>query len=128
MAGMSLYLAQALLNEVLNDTPWTPPTSVWLALYTSDPTDMNTGTEVSGGSYARFDATGLFTPLSGHNAPSNAAVTFTGLPGCTLTHGALLDASSAGNLLFYGALLNPRTVLTGGTYELPVGTVVPEMN
>lgn len=57
MAEMSNYLENALLNAVLRNTSYTSPSTVFVALYTSDPTDAGSGTEVSGGSYARKSVT-----------------------------------------------------------------------
>jgi hypothetical protein len=67
MAEMSNYLENALINATLRNTSYTPPTTVYVALFTSDPTDAGSGTEVStaGTSYARQSAT--------FGAPSNGA-------------------------------------------------------
>ncbi len=53
MAEMSNYLENALINATLRNTSYTSPTTVYVALYTSDPTDADSGTECSGTSYAR---------------------------------------------------------------------------
>jgi hypothetical protein len=53
MAEMSNYLENALLNGTLNATTYTAPTTVYVSLWTSNPNDDGSGTEVSGGSYAR---------------------------------------------------------------------------
>ena len=66
MAEMSNYLENALINATLRNTSYTSPTTVYMGLYTSDPTDANTGTEVSGGSYTRMAVT--------MGAPSNGVL------------------------------------------------------
>ena len=66
MAEMSNYLENALINVTLRATGYTAPTTVYVALYTSDPTDADTGTECSGTSYARQAVT--------FGAPSNGSV------------------------------------------------------
>ena len=53
MAELSDYLEDKLLDHVLRGTSYTSPTTVYVGLYTTDPGDDNSGTEVSGGSYAR---------------------------------------------------------------------------
>jgi hypothetical protein len=63
MAEMSNYLENALINATLRNTSYTSPATVYVGLYTTDPTDADTGTEVSGGSYARTAVT--------FGAPSN---------------------------------------------------------
>ena len=54
-AIVSNYLRSAFINHVLRNTPLTPPTDVYISLYTSATVQngTNSGTEVSGGSYAR---------------------------------------------------------------------------
>ena len=53
MAEMSNYLENALINATLRATTYTSPATVYVALFTTDPTDANSGTEVTGGGYAR---------------------------------------------------------------------------
>ncbi len=69
MAEMSNYLENALINAVLRNTSYTSPATVYLGLYTTDPTDADTGTEVSGNAYARQSIT--------FGAPSNGVTTNT---------------------------------------------------
>lgn len=114
---ISNYLSAALLNEVLRNTAWTGPATVYLALYTSDPTAADTGTEVSGGAYAR-QAIAFAAPtlVAGAQTVVNSAeVAF---PVATadwglVTHVGLRTAATGGNLLFTRALDNPRTILSG---------------
>ena len=63
MAEMSDYLEVALLNATLNGTAFTAVNNPYVSLHTADPTDAGTGTEVSGGSYARTAAS--FATASG---------------------------------------------------------------
>jgi len=104
----SNYLENALLNHVLRATTYTPPTTLYLALFTTDPTDSATGTEVTGGSYARKVIT--FAAASGGTSNSSVEVTFPTLPAGTITHAAIYDALTGGNMLYYKAL-NPVLVL-----------------
>ena len=53
MADMSNVLEIALLNSTLNGASFTAVDNPYVSLWTTDPTDAETGTEVSGGSYAR---------------------------------------------------------------------------
>jgi len=69
MSEMSNYLENALINATLRNTSYTSPATVYLALYTSDPTDADTGTEVTGNAYVRQSIT--------FGAPSNGASTNT---------------------------------------------------
>ena len=67
MAEFSNYLENAIINAVLRNTSYTSPTTVYVGLFTNDPTDADAGTEVSGGSYARVSVT--------FGAPSNGVST-----------------------------------------------------
>ena len=64
---MSNFLENALINATLRATTYTSPATVYVSLWTSDPTDAGSGTEVSGGSYARTSAT--------FGSPSNGVTT-----------------------------------------------------
>lgn len=114
--NISNYLEAALLNAVFRNTSYTSPATVYLALYTSNPTDADTGTEVSGGSYVRQAVTfsapsqvgGKATILNSSDITFPVATADWG----TITHIGLRDASTSGNLLYYGAITNPRSILT----------------
>lgn len=123
MAAMSNYLEDALVNAVLRNTSYSSPATVYVALYTSDPSEGNTGTEVSGGSYARKSVT--FAAPSDGAAASNATVTFDQATGDwgTVSHFGIFDASTSGNLLFYGALTVAKTVGTGDVFTIPSGSL-----
>lgn len=112
MAAMSDYLEEKLLNHTFRNVSFTPPTTVYLALYTSNPTDADTGTEVSGGAYARQAATFSAATNPGGQVSNDALITFpTATAGWgTVTHFAIRDALTAGNMLVFGALTNPKTV------------------
>lgn len=121
MAAASDFLELKILEHTLGITAYTQPSTVYLALFTTDPTDAGTGTEVSGGGYAR-QSISWNTPASG--ATTNSAdVTFpqaTGNYG-TVTHIGIFDASSAGNLLYHGALSASKSVETNDTFLVEAG-------
>jgi hypothetical protein len=100
---MSTYLSNALLDHILRNTAYTPVATVYAALLTAF-TDDSTYTEATGGSYARTAAT--FGAASGGSVSNSSAVTFPTASASwgTITHVAVMDASSSGNLLWRGAL------------------------
>lgn len=120
-ANASDYLENKLVDHSLGTTTFTKPTNVYLALYTSNPGEANTGTEVTGGSYVRKVVT--FAAASGGVAASNADVNFTGMPAATVTHVAIFDAVSSGNMLFYGAANASQTVTAGNILAVPAGSL-----
>lgn len=117
MAAMSNYLETALVNAVLRNTSYTSPTTVYVGLFTSDPTDAGSGTEVSGGSYAR-KAMAFSSPSNGATSNSSA-VEFDQATASwgTVTHFGLFDASSSGNLLLHGALTTSKTIDSGDVFK-----------
>ena len=107
MAAISNYLENELLDHVLKNAAYTSPTTVYLALYTSNPTDADSGTECSGGSYARQSIT-FGSVASGGTISNTADITYTSMPATTVTHVGIHDHVSAGNLLFHGALSSSK--------------------
>lgn len=123
MAEMSNHLENALINATLRNTSYTSPATVYISLHTADPTDAGTGTEVSGGSYARQSAT-FAAPSNGASA-TNADVTF---PQATGNWGAIgwigiWDASTTGNLLYHTALDASKTIDTGDIFKIASGSL-----
>ena len=123
MAAMSNYLENALVNAVLRGTNYTSPSAVYLALFTSDPTDAGTGTEVSGGAYARKAIT--FGAPSDGVAVSSADVLFPVATASwgTITHIGIYDALTGGNLLFHGVLTNSKTIAADDQLKIAAGDV-----
>jgi len=99
----------------------TRPTSWYIGLFTSDPTDTGAaGTEVSGGSYARTSAS--FT-ISGNEATNSASIEFPEATGSwgTITHIGVMDASSAGNMIVHSALSASKTIASGDVFRINAG-------
>jgi len=128
MAELSNYLENKILDHVLRNTSYTSPTTVYVGLYTSDPADDNSGTEVSGGSYAR-QILSVTTATAGI-VTSSADVTFpqaTAQWG-TISHIGLLDALSAGNLLMHTALTTSRDVEVGDVLKIATGSLTASLD
>jgi len=124
MSAISNYLENALINATLRNTTYTSPTTVYAGLFTSDPTDAGSGTEVSGGSYARKAIT-FAAPSNGVTTNSAAAVEFDQATGSwgTLTHFAIFDALTTGNMLYYGALTTSKTIASGDVFKFATSSV-----
>jgi hypothetical protein len=123
MAAMSNYLENALINATLRNTSYTSPTTVYVGLFTTDPTDAGSGTEVSGGSYARKSAT--FGAPSNGASSTDADVQFDQATGNwgTVTHFGIFDALTTGNLLYHGALTSSKTIETGDVFKIASGNL-----
>lgn len=127
MAAVSNYLQNKLIDWLLRAQSFTPPSETWLALFTTAPTAAGGGTEVGTGlGYARAGITSALANWAGTQAASsttassgtsgstsnNAQVSFgtsTSAWG-TLVGIGLFDASTGGNLLFFGNLSSSQTI------------------
>jgi hypothetical protein len=123
MAEMSNYLENALVNATLRNTSYTSPTTVYVALYTTDPTDADTGTEVSGNGYDRQSV--AFSAPSNGATSNSSAVEFPQATGSwgTVAYIGLRDASSGGNLLYHTALDASKTIATGDVFRIAIGSL-----
>ena len=110
------------LNYVFTATSVTRPTAWYLALFTSNPAEDASGTEVStsGTAYARQSAT--FT-VSGNTASNSAAIEFPTATASfgTVSHVGVFDASTGGNLIAYSALDTSKAISTGDVFRVPSG-------
>lgn len=121
--AFSDYLENALLNATLRGVAYTAPTTVYVALFTSDPTDAATGTEVAGGAYARQSIT--FNAPTAGSTSNSADVLFpiaTAAWG-TITYLAVFDAATGGNMLYSGQLTTAKTIATDDQLKLAAGNV-----
>ena len=125
MSAASDYLENAVLNHVLKNTAFTQPTNLYVGLFTNTSTNaaanLEAGTltdEVSGGSYAR--KTIAFSAAAGGSANNSGTVTFDAATGNwgTITHVAVMDQLSGGNVLFYGAVTTSKTIEIGDTFQI----------
>lgn len=123
MSAMSNYLENALINATLRNTTYTSPATVYVGLFTTDPTDAGSGTEVSGGSYARKSAS--FGAPSNGASSTDADVQFDQATGNwgTVTHFGIFDAATSGNLLYHGALTSSKTIETGDVFKIASGNL-----
>ncbi|WP_020615736.1 phage tail fiber protein [Paenibacillus daejeonensis] len=111
---LSYHLEQRLLNHAFRNTPYTPPGTIYLALFTSNPTKNNTGTEVSGGGYARrpiaFAAAAIENnKMTIKNPAEIPFAVATGTQGL-VSHFGIFDALTGGNLMSYDSL-DPRSIV-----------------
>lgn len=137
MAGFVDSVEQQLLDHFLTDPAYTPPATMYIGLSSTTPTEAGGNfTEPSGGAYARVStaaadwgaATGT-APATKSNTATKTFPTATAnwASGSNLTHFGLYDASSAGNLLCWGALGTAKPVLNGDTASFAAGALVLKM-
>jgi hypothetical protein len=129
MAALSDYLENELLDHILRNSAWTPPTSVWIALFTADnglESGVITG-EVATGSYARIEVGGSsgrnFNVAASGATDNDADITFPTATADwgTVSYVAIMDASTAGNVLIHGSLAVGKVVNNGDTFKFSTG-------
>ena len=101
----SNYLETKLYDHVLRAIPYTPPATLWVSLWSTDPTDAGSGSELSGSGYIRAQVT--FGAPSGGAGVNTNPVQFTnstGTPWASAGYFGVHDAQSGGNLLYHAAL------------------------
>ena len=122
MAKLSNYLETELIDHVLRNAAYSSPTTVYIALFTTDPLDDAIGTEITGlGGYAR-QAAAFDAPTDGvtQNTDDEEFGPATESWG-TITHVAIFDAVSTGNMLFHGILDTAKAVGDGDTFKIAAG-------
>lgn len=131
MSSFSQYLENKIVEWLCkaSDMPSSPAT-VYLALSTADPLDDASGIAEPSGGYARQSITfGTVSSTNGvgTSVSNNANVVFpiaTGDWG-SITHGALYDAASGGNMLSYWQWTASKLIETGDTWVLASGDLTP---
>jgi hypothetical protein len=118
--SFSNYFETQVLQWAFTTGSATRPTQWHIALYTAAPSDTGGGTEVSGNGYARVAATFTVSGNLATNASSLEWAAATGSWG-TVTHAAVFDAATGGNMLAHGALTSARTINSGDTLRIPSG-------
>lgn len=118
--SFSNYLENKVLLHVFGATSYTAPATIYVGLYTSDPGETGAGTEVSGGAYARQSA--AFT-VTGNLATNTSAIEFPTATTSwgTITHVAVLDASTSGNVLASAALAASKSIGSGDVLRINAG-------
>ena len=121
--SFSDFLENELLDHAFGPGAYTAPATLYVALSTTTPTDAGANfTEPTAMAYARVAVTNNATqwPAASGGSKTNAnAITFTTATGnwTTITHFAIYDDPTAGNMLVWGALSAPKAVNNGDTFR-----------
>ena len=121
MSALSNTHAASLLNSSLRNG------TLYLALFLTDPTAGNSGTEASGGGYARKIITfGAPTLVSGTQQVTNNAEVNYGVITAdigTVSYWGIYDAAAGGNLLWFGSFARSKNVLNGDAITVQAGAI-----
>lgn len=131
MAGnLSNYAEKAILEHSVGKNTWQPLTA-YVALFSAAPSDTSTGTELSGGAYARVITSSLTwgvanTSAVGASTISNVLqIQFPVANGTWLsaTHVGIFDQATGGNLLWHGPLTQAYIITSGERFQFPIGSL-----
>lgn len=139
MSALSDYLENKLVDQLFRGQAYTFPSTLYVGLLTSAPSDAGGGTEVSGNGYSRASiasslsnwagtqGAGTTTASSGTGGQTsnNATIAFA-TPSATwgtVTHFGVYDAASGGNLLFWGSLGISKTINQSDTVQFPAASL-----
>jgi hypothetical protein len=127
--------ANAVLNYLYNSASFSA--TIYVALFTSDPTATGGGTEVTGTGYARVAVTANTTnfPAASGGSLSNGTLISFGTAGSdwaagsTKVTGVAFVKTSAGalgasDIIHYAPLSTARNILNGDPVQIPVGAAV----
>jgi hypothetical protein len=134
--SFSDFLENELLDHVFGAAAYTAPATIYLALLTAAPTDASTGSTITEANYTGYvrksmtnNKTTFSTAASGalNNA---AAITFAQCTAgsSTVTHFAILDAASAGNILAWGDLTVSKSITAGDIPEFAAASLSISLN
>lgn len=118
--GKSTYTINGTLNAWLRATNVTAPVTVYVALFNGDP--AATGTEATGGSYAR-QTVAFGAPSTAGVCTSTTAQSFTNMPAMTVNYVALFDAATVGNRLYSAAATSAKVTNAGDTVSIAIGGI-----
>lgn len=124
MGSFADYWENEILDHVFGKGSYTPPT-IYVGLSTADPTDDGSGlVEPTGNAYARVSTLAADWNVASGGALDNANdITFSEATGSwgTITHFALFDAATGGNMLAHGALSASKAIGSGDVAKFAAG-------
>lgn len=128
--AFSDFLEKAVLHHVFGTTPYTPPTGLWVALYTTTADDTGPGVEpLTAAGYAREPVTFVDAPDLSDGGSAMWNPDLVQFPVATDDWGTLLwvgihDAAGGGTMLAHGALAVIKTVANGDAVRFPANELM----
>ena len=121
------FLETEILDHVFAGAAYTAPSQHYLGLFTAAPGEAGGGTELSGSAYARQT---VDFATSGATTSNDAAVEFPTATASfgTVTHVAVFDAATSGNMMAYATLASSKAIDTGDVFRVPTGDLDITLN
>lgn len=128
MANISTYHAKMLLDFSLFGTPPSAPSAHYVGLSLGTPTSVSASEIAAGSGVTRQTVTYVAAASPAGSASNSNAVTFGPFSASGVVQGLqIFDASSAGNMLWYGLLASARTMGAGDSLIFNAGALVNTM-
>lgn len=126
MSQATNHMESLVLTGLLNGTSITLSNAKpYIGLLTSAPTDSGGGNELAGGGYARVQVgssgQGDFSVSAEGSASNGAEFKWADATADwgTVTHVAVYDSATGGNMLLYGTLNSSVNVTSGDIFKIP---------
>lgn len=134
MGKISTYAKNKMIDHVFKAS-YTPASTLYLCLCTSDPGVDSTGstiaeTNYTGYSRVSFTGSTKFAAASARKIVQNALITFgqaTSVSASDISHWAICDASTAGNMLAAGSFTASWNTVSGNTPKIASGEIEIEI-
>ena len=114
MSAFSNYYANIVVNATVRGTSFTPPSTVYLGLFKAstglNEDNLGTAQEVTGGSYARQAVTFVAPTNGATQLTANVTFPMATANWGTVTHIAIMDASTAGHVIYWAAVTASKAI------------------
>jgi hypothetical protein len=118
------YLENAVMDHVFGAGTFAKP-GRHVALFTGAPGEAGGGTEVSGTNYARIAASFTVSGSAPTQATTASALEYAtaGSAWGTVTHAAVFDAATGGNMLAFAVLAEAKPISSGDVFRIPASNL-----
>ena len=137
MTAASNYLENKVLDHTLRVAAYTQPSALYLGLFNntsgSAAANLEAGiitdeTSASGTAYQRQAIS--FNAASGGSTANALTVTFPVATAAwgTISHVAIMDAQTSGNILYWGSVTTPKSIDVDDTFQVSANNLTISLN
>jgi len=119
--SFSTFSGNNIIDHNYRNQAYTTPSAIWASLHTALP-DGNGSNEVTGGSYVRMQVS--MNAAAAKSSVSASTISWTSMPGVSVTHAGLWHAGFGGSFLLSGSLSASKIVNSGDTFQFLAGNFV----
>lgn len=129
--NMSSYLEQKILNHILRNEQYIPPTKVFIGLVSSKATEQQLEDGILTNEIKKYDGgrqeitfSAASKNVEGSLSKNNIAINFTGMPKEEIAYAILCDEKENGNILYWIPANEIKTTGVDDIYRLKIDDVV----